>query len=147
MSAKILIQIRLPGTGNATHIMPARVPAFHALTGPLAPLPAVFVFIPSFFSLSWCRVRRVGEDSNPNSLVRHGQRYKYYAGKGAGVPCSYWTAGNLPAVFVFIPSFFSCPGVVFAVSAKIPIQIPLPDTGNATHIMPARVPAFHENNQ
>jgi hypothetical protein len=184
--------------------MPARVPAFHALTGPLAPLPAVFVFIPSFFSLSWCRVRRVGEDSNPNSLARHGQRYKYYAGKGAGVPCSYrtagtpagslclypfflflswcsvrrvgedsnpnslarhgqrykyyagkgagvpcsyWTAGNLPAVFVFIPSFFSCPGVVFAVSAKIPIQIPLPDTGNATHIMPARVPAFHENNQ
>jgi hypothetical protein len=45
VSAKILIQIHLSDTDNSTSIMPARVPAYHALTGPLAPLPAVFVFI------------------------------------------------------------------------------------------------------
>jgi hypothetical protein len=33
---------------------------------------------------------------------------------------------------------------VFAVSAKIPIQIHLSDTDNATNTVPARVPAFHE---
>ena len=99
---------------------------------------------PFFLFLSWCSVRRVGEDSNPNSLVRHGQFYKYYAGKGAGVPCSYRTAGTPAGSLCLYSSFFSCPGVVFAVSAKIPIQIHLSDTDNATNTVPARVPAFHE---